>query len=215
MAGAGDGGGRAAAALEIVEGEEDDAPPSLSARALEALTEFLAEQQRLQEETGVPTRGEDAERDCAVELVSEDWRLSQFWYEPGTARTVAEEIMVLCAAAGSSCLVACVACPTIYAHLKVHPRRPSSTEGNSFPIDLTPPILCGFVSHTLVLSFPPCGSKNFNFLRVSSSIVRLFTFIIADEFQFARSLCRNRSRFVPAIPKIAGDLSSRSSWDLQ
>ncbi|CAA7403956.1 unnamed protein product [Spirodela intermedia] len=118
MAVTGDDGERAAATLEAVEGEEDDSRPLLSARALEALTEFLAEQQRLQQETGVPTGGDDAEGDCAVELVSEDWRLSQFWYDPDTARTVAEEIMVLCAAAGSSCLVGCIACPTIYTYLK-------------------------------------------------------------------------------------------------
>ncbi|CAA6667136.1 unnamed protein product [Spirodela intermedia] len=102
MAVTGDDGERAAATLEAVEGEEDDSRPLLSARALEALTEFLANS-----------------RGCSRRLlVSEDWRLSQFWYDPDTARTVAEEIMVLCAAAGSSCLIGCIACPTIYTYLK-------------------------------------------------------------------------------------------------
>ncbi|MQM10212.1 hypothetical protein Taro_043103 [Colocasia esculenta] len=109
----------AAVAAEVGEDDDDDAP-KLSARALEALKEFLAGQQL----SGVPTGGEDEEEGAGagsgaaeeVRLVSEDWGLSQFWYDRETAETVAAEVVRLCAAAGS--LVACVACPTLYAYLK-------------------------------------------------------------------------------------------------
>lgn len=89
----------------------DDDPPSLSAYALQALKEFLEEQ---------GGGGGDAFGGCAdgegeeVELVKEDWRLSQFWYDKETAETVAAEVRHL----GSS-PVACVACPTLFAYLKV------------------------------------------------------------------------------------------------
>ncbi|XP_078442574.1 nucleic acid binding / methyltransferase isoform X2 [Wolffia australiana] len=99
----------------IEDSDDDDAPPSLSARALQALREFLNERQ---EKEGSLDDALDDAMDDAVELVSEDWRLSQFWYEPETARTVAEEVLAIRAVAGSSCNVACVSCPTIYAYLK-------------------------------------------------------------------------------------------------
>ncbi|XP_020266031.1 protein-lysine N-methyltransferase N6AMT2 [Asparagus officinalis] len=86
--------------------EDDDDPPLLSSRALEALREFLSEQ----------SSARDEEKEEEVKLVSEDWRLSQFWYDRETAETICEEIRVLWESTGSS--VACVACPTLYAYLK-------------------------------------------------------------------------------------------------
>ncbi|XP_020220426.1 EEF1A lysine methyltransferase 1-like [Cajanus cajan] len=84
---------------------DDDGEPVLSSHTLAALNEFLAEQQR-----------DSAAGDSEVSLVSEDWRLSQFWYSAETATTVAQEVLTLCAAANSR--VACIACPTLYAYLK-------------------------------------------------------------------------------------------------
>lgn len=81
--------------------------PRLSSHALAALQEFLADQNRSME---------SGERE-AVALVSEDWRLSQFWYDAVTAETVANEVISLCG--DSSSRVACIACPTLYAYLKV------------------------------------------------------------------------------------------------
>ncbi|CAF2265453.1 unnamed protein product [Brassica napus] len=52
-----------------------------------------------------------------VELVADHWRLSQFWYEPETAETVAEEVVIL-STRFSNCRVACIACPTLYVYLK-------------------------------------------------------------------------------------------------
>ena len=86
----------------------DDDEPALSSHTLAALKEFLAEQQR----------GSDAGGESEVSLVSEDWRLSQFWYSPETATTVAEEVLALCGG-GIRARVACIACPTLYAYLKV------------------------------------------------------------------------------------------------
>ncbi|RDY05150.1 EEF1A lysine methyltransferase 1, partial [Mucuna pruriens] len=83
----------------------DDDEPVLSSHTLAALKEFLAEQQR----------DSDA-GDSEVSLVSEDWRLSQFWYSSETAKTVAEEVLSLCG--GVHARVACIACPTLYVYLK-------------------------------------------------------------------------------------------------
>lgn len=85
---------------------EDDDTPVLSSQALAALKEFLSEQQS----------NSDA-GDSEVSLLSEDWRLSQFWYDAETANTVSEEVLTLCNGVDSR--VACIACPTLYAYLKV------------------------------------------------------------------------------------------------
>lgn len=100
------------ARLEAVEDEDYDVP-QLSAAALEALKEFLAEQQGPEPDAG--------EGESRVELVPEDWRLSQFWYDDRTARTLVEEVIRLAspsAGTGAAGAVACIACPTLYAYLK-------------------------------------------------------------------------------------------------
>lgn len=95
-----------------VHGEEDDEdPPMLSSHALAALQELLGEQNR---SLAAHAREEPEEE---VALVSEDWRLSQFWYDRETAETVASEVLYLCS--GSATRIACIACPTLYAYLKV------------------------------------------------------------------------------------------------
>ncbi|KAI6696593.1 hypothetical protein NL676_016712 [Syzygium grande] len=86
-----------------VDGDGGDAP-TLSSQALAALQEFLREQSQ--------SPAEQSE----VALVTEDWRLSQFWYDRETAETVANEVLALCS--GSPSRVACIACPTLYAYLK-------------------------------------------------------------------------------------------------
>lgn len=88
--------------MESASGGEDD-PPMLSSHAISALKEFLAEQNR-----AAPSE---------VELVTEDWRLSQFWYDAQTAQTIAQEVITLCHSLHSPS-VACIACPTLYAYLK-------------------------------------------------------------------------------------------------
>lgn len=96
-----------------VEVEEDDDRPMLSSQALAALQEFLSEQNQTSETAQNKTESDSDE----VALVSEDWRLSQFWYDAVTAETVAQEAVSLCSDSDSR--VACIACPTLYAYLKV------------------------------------------------------------------------------------------------
>lgn len=85
---------------------EDDDTPVLSSYALAALQEFLSAEQ---------SHSDAGESE--VSLVSEDWRLSQFWYDAETAKTVAEEVIAL--SNGGDSRVVCIACPTLYAYLKV------------------------------------------------------------------------------------------------
>nr|CAN71160.1 hypothetical protein VITISV_009112 [Vitis vinifera] len=91
--------------------DSDDDTPRLSSEAMAALRQFLSEQTQ----THVDADAVDAD---AVSLVSEDWRLSQFWYDPQTAETVSKEVLTLCDSSDSLVRVACVACPTLYAYLK-------------------------------------------------------------------------------------------------
>lgn len=98
--------------------DTDEDPPMLSAQALEALKEFLAEQNW----TGDVDGGGSAVAEEEVVLVSEDWRLSQFWYDRDTAETVAAEILSLLRIVEreeeETPSVACISCPTLYAYLK-------------------------------------------------------------------------------------------------
>ncbi|CAH2041737.1 unnamed protein product [Thlaspi arvense] len=103
----------------LVEQEKDeDDTPMLSAQALEALKEFLAEQNRaLAPGDGGGGGAAAGGLEKEVVLLAEDWRLSQFWYDRETAEAVSEEVLYLC---DSICCpsVACLACPTLYAYLK-------------------------------------------------------------------------------------------------
>lgn len=91
----------------VVKDDDEDDLPTLSSHALEALKEFLAEQNQ--------DAAEDSEE---VSLVTEDWRLSQFWYDRRTAETIAAEVATLCETIPSA-RVSCIACPTLYVYLKV------------------------------------------------------------------------------------------------
>ncbi|KAL4338762.1 hypothetical protein AHAS_Ahas12G0242600 [Arachis hypogaea] len=74
----------------LKEVDDDDDAPVLSSHALAALKEFLSEQQS---HHSAAAEGETATavEESKVSLVSEDWRLSQFWYSAETAKTIAEE----------------------------------------------------------------------------------------------------------------------------
>lgn len=96
--------------------DDDDDPPTLSSHALAALKEFLQQQQPITDQTS-QTDGEGSETGEKVALVAEDWRLSQFWYDPLTAETVANEVLALLT--NPSSLAVCIACPTLYAYIKV------------------------------------------------------------------------------------------------
>ena len=97
-------------ANSLADSVDDEDPPVLSSHALAALKEFLFEQNR-----SISAADSNVEAaaggDSEVALVSEDWRLSQFWYSVETARTLAEEVIALCQSGDFR--VACIA-----AHLK-------------------------------------------------------------------------------------------------
>lgn len=105
----------ASSLINGVREDEDDDTPMLSSHALEALKEFLAEQNQA---TAAAGEAEDDKEE--VSLVTEDWRLSQFWYDRQTAETIAAEVATLCETLPSP-RVSCIACPTLYAYLKVFP----------------------------------------------------------------------------------------------
>ncbi|XVE75800.1 hypothetical protein DITRI_Ditri12bG0121300 [Diplodiscus trichospermus] len=105
---------------DAVNDTDDDDPPVLSSHALAALKEFLQEQsQALANHETLETGGAGGNgAESEVALVTEDWGLSQFWYDPETARTVAQEVLSLSTCSDSDYKVACIACPTLYAYLK-------------------------------------------------------------------------------------------------
>ncbi|KAH9616310.1 hypothetical protein KSS87_015262 [Heliosperma pusillum] len=95
---------------EVHDGDgDDDDVPTLSAYALEALKDFLANNAAV-------------DGGNTVALPQEDWRLSQFWYSPATATAVADEVFYLLSSHFSDAVadisVACIACPTLFAYLK-------------------------------------------------------------------------------------------------
>eukprot|EP01105_Mastigella_eilhardi_P006063 TRINITY_DN17669_c0_g1_i1.p1 TRINITY_DN17669_c0_g1~~TRINITY_DN17669_c0_g1_i1.p1 ORF type:complete len:209 (-),score=80.17 TRINITY_DN17669_c0_g1_i1:38-664(-) len=75
----------------------DEGAPQLSAETMAALAEFYQEQMK-----------------PASEGVSEDWSLSQFWYDKATADAVAKEAV----AASKNGRIACLSTPTIYKALR-------------------------------------------------------------------------------------------------
>lgn len=110
---------------------DDDDPPALSSQALAALKEFLEEQRQSLANHETAENGEGTlEPESEVALVTEDWRLSQFWYDPETARTLSQEVLSLCS--HSNYKVACIACPTLYAYLKVILSKPYAHFTSSF-----------------------------------------------------------------------------------
>ncbi|KMT11627.1 hypothetical protein BVRB_5g109410 [Beta vulgaris subsp. vulgaris] len=97
--------------------EEEDDPPTLSPYALEALQQFLSSQSKREDEQ----KQQQEENDGAMPLLPEDWRMSQFWYSPETAISVAQEVFSLLSHFPHSDVppsVACVSCPTLFLYLK-------------------------------------------------------------------------------------------------
>lgn len=105
--------------MEGVRVDDDDDQPMLSVQALEALREFLGEQNRAlvadDDDDGAAAGSGGSSSEVA--LLAEDWRLSQFWYDRDTAETVSNEVLSLCGSVECAS-VACIACPTLYAYLK-------------------------------------------------------------------------------------------------
>lgn len=91
----------------------DDDGTTLRADTLAALQEFLLEQklQKAREEA-------EAEDTNPTLATSEDWELSQFWYDEETSVSLATELVTLAESlhdAGKAIVkIACISCPSIY-----------------------------------------------------------------------------------------------------
>jgi len=96
--------------------DEEDDVPQLSAHTLLALQEFMQEQGDQQVDDAADG-AEQTHGDGDLTLLSEDWRMSQFWYDDATSACVAAEVNHL-ASSQSRFRVACIACPTLFVELR-------------------------------------------------------------------------------------------------
>jgi len=101
---------------EAGEDFDDSDRPCLSSHTLAALQEFFLQNQPSLDATAADSVEETENNGVQADLLPEDWRLSQFWYDPATAQVVAEELHHLSSLTAST--VACIACPTLYVQLK-------------------------------------------------------------------------------------------------
>ena len=111
--------------------DDDDDVPQLSAHALAALQEFMHEHSAQPVDDAISVAQHHNGDGDDVTLLSEDWRMSQFWYDEATSASVAAEVNQL-VASRPECRVACIACPTLFVELMVwatHVLHSSSAEG--------------------------------------------------------------------------------------
>ena len=93
-----------------------DDVPQLSAETFSALQEFYNEQE--QKEQIVNELNFSSNNANDIQNLSEDWQLSQFWYDDETALSLAREVGRLAEEIGKDVSVACVSCPTLYIAIK-------------------------------------------------------------------------------------------------
>lgn len=103
-------------AKEAGEDYDDSDLPCLSSHTLAALQEFFLQNQPSLDADAADNVEKTENKGVQADLLPEDWRLSQFWYDPATAQVVAEELHYLSRLTAST--VACIACPTLYVQLK-------------------------------------------------------------------------------------------------
>ncbi|XP_076466132.1 EEF1A lysine methyltransferase 1-like [Babylonia areolata] len=90
--------------------DSDDDSLQLSAHALAALQEFYQEQRVEEEKLSEALSG-----NVDSFHPQEDWQLSQFWYDEGTAERLAREAL---AVAGDNGRIACISSPTAYKKIR-------------------------------------------------------------------------------------------------
>lgn len=97
------------------ERDSDDSDEiKLSASTLAALQEFYAEQSVMERCVVQEAQSPQDSNPSDVVMPSEDWQLSQFWYDDYTATLLAKEALF---AVNNSGRIACISCPTLYARL--------------------------------------------------------------------------------------------------
>ena len=78
----------------------------------------MAEAGFLQESEGKEEESEGTKEEELPSVLPEDWRLSQFWYDPQTSFEVSQELDFLSKSLDSP--IACISCPSLYVELKVY-----------------------------------------------------------------------------------------------
>jgi len=92
--------------------DSDYEETTLSAHTLAALQEFLFEQEEQERKLRDAHHLQDESKDVTI---TENWELSQFWYDDKTAEILAKEAIY---AAGSNGRIACISAPTAYRKIK-------------------------------------------------------------------------------------------------
>ena len=95
-----------------------DDVPQLSAETFSALQEFYNEQEQKEQIVNELNFSSNNANDKDIQNLSEDWQLSQFWYDDETALSLAREVGRLAEEIGKDVSVACVSCPTLYIAIK-------------------------------------------------------------------------------------------------
>lgn len=101
--------------------DDDNNIPQLSADTFSALQEFYKEQEQKEITVNELNSSLNDEGNVkSIKPLSEDWQLSQFWYDDETAFDLAKEVVRLAEVIGDNASVACVSCPTLYSAIKKH-----------------------------------------------------------------------------------------------
>lgn len=105
--------------------EDDDYKPQLSADILELLQQHMREQAEQQErfeklrqlaEEKFDAINEEVDEKITMEYFTEDWQMSQFWYDDETAGAIASEMFDQ---TSESDVVCCLSSPTAYVTARV------------------------------------------------------------------------------------------------
>ena len=99
--------------------DDEDDMPQLSAETFSVLQEFYKEQEVKEQIVSDLNLSSSENKINELNAISEDWQLSQFWYDDVTAFDFASEVMRV-AGGSPEFKIACVSCPTLYMAIKKH-----------------------------------------------------------------------------------------------